>query len=101
VANHFTPTHPSSPFLGCVVVVREDEHSRTRLLDRELGTTRPDGSTSRRTVADGELPVLLGERFGITLDDEEITAQRTKSETNALRRRDRLGGLLHEYQQVA
>jgi putative transposase len=27
--------------------------------------------------------------------------QRTTSETNAVRRRDRLGGLLHEYQQVA
>ena len=27
--------------------------------------------------------------------------QRTRSETNALRRHDRLGGLLHEYQQVA
>jgi hypothetical protein len=27
--------------------------------------------------------------------------QRTTAETNTLRRRDRLGGLLHEYQQVA
>ena len=27
--------------------------------------------------------------------------QRTTSETNTVRRRDRLGGLLHEYQQVA
>jgi transposase InsO family protein len=27
--------------------------------------------------------------------------QRTTSETNTIRRRDRLGGLLHEYQQVA
>ena len=72
VANHFTSTHPSSPFVGRVVVVREDEHHRTRLLGRELGVTRPDGSTSLRQVDARELPDLLRERFGIVLDDADI-----------------------------
>jgi N-hydroxyarylamine O-acetyltransferase len=74
MANHFTSTHLGSPFVGRIVVVREDEHERTRLLGRELGITRPDGSTSLRTVDHDEVPVLLREQFGIALEDEDVAA---------------------------
>ena len=74
MANHFTSTHPSSPFVRRIVVVREDEDSRTRLLGDELTVTRPDGSVSRRTVDDRELAVVLREQFGLVLDGEDVTA---------------------------
>jgi N-hydroxyarylamine O-acetyltransferase len=77
MANHFTSTYPSSPFVGRIVVVHENEHHRTRLLGRELAITRPDGSTSRRDIDDHELAVLLRERFGIALTDGDLAALTT------------------------
>ena len=48
VANHFTSTWPSSPFVTRSVVVRKDEHALRELIDRTLTVTRPDGSTEQR-----------------------------------------------------
>jgi N-hydroxyarylamine O-acetyltransferase len=74
VANHFTSTHPSSPFVGRIVVVREDEDSRTRLVGRTRATVGADGVEDRREVDDAELPVVLRERFGIVPDPEDLAA---------------------------
>jgi N-hydroxyarylamine O-acetyltransferase len=46
----FTSTYPSSPFVGHIVVVHENEHHRTRLLGRELAITRPDGDLAALTT---------------------------------------------------
>jgi N-hydroxyarylamine O-acetyltransferase len=42
MANHFTATHPSSPFVGHAVVMRKTAGTHRRLLDRRLATTSPD-----------------------------------------------------------
>jgi N-hydroxyarylamine O-acetyltransferase len=74
VANHFTSTHPSSPFVGRAVAVREDDHRRTRLLGRTLSTVGPDGVEAGREVDDAELPAVLRERFGIALNPDDLAA---------------------------
>ncbi|NLU72679.1 arylamine N-acetyltransferase [Streptomyces sp. HNM0575] len=74
MANHYTATHPGSPFLGRVVVMQRADHRRTRLLGRTLETSRPDGSKDERELADGELPGVLGGLFGIPLSEAELSA---------------------------
>ena len=60
--------------VGRIVVVREDEDSRTRLVGRTLTRVDGDGVEARREVDDAELPVVLRERFGIVLDPEDLAA---------------------------
>ncbi len=69
--NHYTATHPRSPFVGQVVVLRTEPAVRYALRGRELTTTRPDGATQTREVPVDELVDLLADTFAITLDDEE------------------------------
>ena len=54
-------------------------------------TLSDSADTHRKTVT-----VVLGQAAPL-----RPLPQLTMSETNSVRRRDRLGGLLHEYQQVA
>jgi len=71
VYNHYTATHPRSPFVGQVVVLRTEPDVRYALRGRELTTTRPDGATQTREVPVDELVDLLADTFAMTLDDEE------------------------------
>ncbi len=71
VANHFTATHPSSPFTGQLVVMRRDLDTRRRLLGRRLSTTRPDGTTDERTLTDTEVGDALRNDFGLSLGGQE------------------------------
>lgn len=48
VANHFTATHPDSPFVGQPVVLGPGPGPRIGLVGRELRTTHPDGTVERR-----------------------------------------------------
>ena len=73
---------------------------RRELLDRIL-VTQP---AARHSRADRVHRALHSDRPHRTLGQAaplRPLPQRTTSATNTVRRRDRLGGLLHEYQQVA
>jgi N-hydroxyarylamine O-acetyltransferase len=72
VANHFTATHPSSPFVGQAVALRKDAESIHRLVDRRLTVTGPDGSTEERELGHAELGDALHDVFGISLDADEL-----------------------------
>ncbi|GAB3290687.1 arylamine N-acetyltransferase [Parasphingorhabdus pacifica] len=74
VANHFTATHPSSPFVKQLVVIRKEGDAHLRLHGRSLSRMLPDGSTTERELSDTEIEEALGGRFGIRLARSEITA---------------------------
>ena len=71
VYNHYTATHPRSPFVGQVVVLRTEPQVQYALRGRELTTTRPDGATQTREVGVDELVDVLADPFAIGLDAEE------------------------------
>ncbi len=71
VYNHYTATHPRSPFVGQIVALRTDPHVKYALRGRALTTTRADGSTQTRTLALDELVAVLADRFGIRLPAED------------------------------
>ncbi len=72
VANHYTSTHPSSPFVGQAVAVRKDRESIRRLVDRRFTLTRPDGSIDERELDDAEIVEALRGVFGLPLSDDEV-----------------------------
>jgi N-hydroxyarylamine O-acetyltransferase len=67
MANHFTATHPSSPFVGRVVAIRAEPDVRHTLRGSELSHSRPDGSEQKTTIDDGELLAVLEDVFRIRL----------------------------------
>lgn len=72
MANYFTSTHPSSPFVGRPVAMRRLPDQRIRLLGRTLQTSSPDGTEEQRAITDDELPGLLADTFAIPLSDAEL-----------------------------
>ncbi len=72
VANHYTSTWPTSPFVTRSVVVRKDEDAITELIGRTLTVTRPDRSTEAREIGDGELAGTLRDTFGLSLSAGEL-----------------------------
>ena len=71
VYNHYTSTHPRSPFTGQVVALRTEPDIRHALRGRQLTITRPDGVTEGHELRVEELPGVLTDLFGIELDAEE------------------------------
>jgi N-hydroxyarylamine O-acetyltransferase len=65
VANHYTATHPTSPFRAMPIVQRPAPDARYSLKGREL--TTDTGAVTVRTVGDDELLGVLRELFGIEL----------------------------------
>ncbi|MGH2943207.1 MAG: arylamine N-acetyltransferase family protein, partial [Solirubrobacteraceae bacterium] len=59
VANHYTATHPRSPFVGQFVVLRTEPGVKYVLRGRELTTTRPGGGVETRAIAVEELADVL------------------------------------------
>lgn len=75
VYNHYTATHPRSPFVGQVVALRTEPDTRYALRGRRLETTTtPAGESETREVAPDELAAVLADPFGIVLTDEELAA---------------------------
>ncbi|MGY1857155.1 arylamine N-acetyltransferase family protein [Modestobacter sp. SYSU DS0290] len=74
MANHFTATHPSSPFVGRLVAIRKDDDSFVRL----RGTTRrvewPDGSAEEERLAPAQAVAVLQEEIGVPLSDADTRA---------------------------
>jgi N-hydroxyarylamine O-acetyltransferase len=66
MANHYTATHPDSPFVRALIVQLPTPAARHALRDRELSTDRGGGTTERRALADDDevLRVLSG-TFGL------------------------------------
>jgi N-hydroxyarylamine O-acetyltransferase len=76
VYNHYTATHPRSPFVRQVVVLRTEPDVQHALRGRQLTTTRPDGATETRPLTADELPAVLAGTFGIRLDADETEGLR-------------------------
>jgi N-hydroxyarylamine O-acetyltransferase len=76
VYNHYTATHPGSPFVGQLVVLRTEPYAEHRLRGRELTTSRPDGPAESRLVAVDELTDVLAGTFGIDLGADEAAGLR-------------------------
>lgn len=71
VANHFTSTHPSSPFVKTLSVQRSLPRER-RILRGRSYTVRRGREESRREIPIDALPDLLRREFGLDLPPEEI-----------------------------
>src|SRR4051794_14608823 len=67
MANHFTATHPSSPFVGQVVAMQRQEGSLTRVFGSRWEVSRPDGSSDGRDLSASELVDVLTHEFAIVL----------------------------------
>jgi N-hydroxyarylamine O-acetyltransferase len=76
VYNHYTSTHPHSPFVRQVVALRTEPHVRYALRGTQLTITRPDGTADSVGVDVDDLPGLLADRFGVGLDPDEQAALR-------------------------
>ena len=76
VYNHYTSTHPRSPFVGQVVALRTEPDVRYALRGTQLTTTRPDGAADSAGVDLDDLPGVLADRFGVGLDPGEQAALR-------------------------
>lgn len=70
VANHFTSTHPSSPFVNTLTVQRSEPAGRYVLRGR-IYTVRVGERETVRRMGDEEIPALLRDQFGLDISDEE------------------------------
>ncbi|KAB2348310.1 arylamine N-acetyltransferase family protein [Actinomadura rudentiformis] len=68
VGNHYVSTSPRSPFTTRPFAQRFGPEVHHVLDGTTWTTTRPDGSTQTREVEESEIPKLLDEVFGVTLD---------------------------------
>ncbi|MFI2713351.1 arylamine N-acetyltransferase [Micromonospora sp. NPDC018662] len=74
VANHNTATSPHSPFTRQHIVVRKDDESVRRLIDREYTEERPGQPARARSLTDQEYAAALVDDFGLPLGPTEIGA---------------------------
>ncbi len=68
LGNHFTATHPHSPFVQNLIVQKGSLNSRLSLRNRELTEVTPLGTTVATFADDDDsLLDLLADRFGLEL----------------------------------
>lgn len=72
MANHFTSTHPSSPFVGQAIAMRREKHRRVRMRGRTVETLHPDGTSQFFSVPDDRLGEVLDTTFDIPLSGQEV-----------------------------
>jgi N-hydroxyarylamine O-acetyltransferase len=70
--NHYTATHPDSPFVSGLVALRATPTHRHVLRGGKLATVRPDGTQDVRDVTADVLDVTLRRAFGINLKPAEV-----------------------------
>lgn len=75
IINHYTSTHPNSPFTERVVAMRIEDGAHHALVNRQLTTTYPNGDTDRRSVAGEELLSTLRDTLGVHVDSPEDEAR--------------------------
>lgn len=81
VHNHYTATHPDSPFVGNARVIRTTPDARHILRGRDLTITHPDETTGHRELAGDEPTDVLRDTFGIDLKPEAAGHLRTILDT--------------------
>ncbi|WP_158266255.1 arylamine N-acetyltransferase family protein [Allosphingosinicella deserti] len=69
VANWFTSTHPMSIFTRHLIVARVTSESRISLFDRELTVRGAKGEVHRETLDLAGVERVLGETFGLPVED--------------------------------
>lgn len=74
VANHYTSTHPRSPFRARAVVQWAGPDERVALVGDRLTVSCPEGPQSHRTVGTGELDDVLRVVFGVRLSPRDALA---------------------------
>lgn len=74
VYNHFTSTHPRSPFTGRPMIQHTRPDIRRALRGTELSETHPDTDPKVSEVAPEEVPGILRDTFGIALDAADAAA---------------------------
>lgn len=73
MANHFTATHPTSPFTRQLIVMGKSDRGRRRLLGRTLSLVRPDGTAVESMLGDGQVGAALEEHFGLQVTGPELS----------------------------
>jgi N-hydroxyarylamine O-acetyltransferase len=70
LGNHFTSTHPHSPFVQNVIVQKNGPHSRLILRNRELIEVKPGEQTGETLGDDSAVVKMLADRFGLLFPRE-------------------------------
>ncbi|WP_418957135.1 arylamine N-acetyltransferase family protein [Streptomyces tritici] len=73
-AHYVSSTRPGSPFVGQVVVQRQEEKQRLLLRDKQLERRLPDGSSEVTELSAADTVRALREDFRIALTDEDARA---------------------------
>jgi len=66
VSNHFTSTHPQSPFVNKLVAQRPGKEVRLTLVNRTLTEQRPEGLSETTLADDDAILETLAERFALS-----------------------------------
>jgi len=74
MANHFTSTHPSSPFVGRLVAIRKHDAWFVRLHGVVRRVERPDGSSEEEKLPPAQAVAALREEIGVALSDADARA---------------------------
>ncbi|MGY2080094.1 arylamine N-acetyltransferase family protein [Modestobacter sp. SYSU DS0657] len=74
MANHFTATHPSSPFVGRLVAIRKDDDSFVRLRGTVRRVEWPDGSAEEERLSPARATAALLEEIGVGLSETDARA---------------------------
>ena len=72
VHNHFTSTHPASPFVNQLVALRKTTEKQYALRGRNFVTSKPGEAPEHEVVADDDLAGVLERAFGIIVGDDEL-----------------------------
>ncbi|MCC3769101.1 arylamine N-acetyltransferase [Streptomyces sp. UNOC14_S4] len=71
VMNHYTATHPGSPFVSRAVVQRTEPGVRRSLVGSSFSVARSNGTVERHEVKCQEVAALLEREFGIELTEAD------------------------------
>lgn len=76
VFNHYTSTHPGSPFVRQPVALRKTPDWQYALRGSEFTISAPDGPIERHVADPDDLGRILDEQFGIRLSDDDLARLR-------------------------
>jgi N-hydroxyarylamine O-acetyltransferase len=71
MGNHFTATHPSSPFVNRIMMFAHAQDGRVAVMNREVTVWRADTAHSSQLADRAALRTLLVEHFGFNLPEVE------------------------------
>jgi len=71
VANHFTATHPESPFVNWIIASAVTPDGRVNIMNRDVTHLRAGAATTARLPDRTALRALLAEHFGFDLPEVE------------------------------